>query len=486
MLDYKDYFKNKKITVMGLGLLGRGIAYTKFLAECGAKLTVTDLKTKKQLASSIKILSSPKQGLGAIKFILGKHRLEDFRNKDMVIKAAGVPLDSIYIKEAKKNKIPVEMDASLFTKLAPDVTVIGVTGTRGKTMTTTLIYEILKANEKILKSKIYIGGNVRGGATLPLLRNVKKGDIVVLELDSWQMQGFGEAKLSPQIAVFTSFMPDHMNYYKDDLKKYFADKANIFKYQRAGDTLVIRPDMKKYFPLSFIRRGSGRGELRTSPHSPPYKGGEELKSKLIVAQEKNVDKYDFVVPGKYQKENLACAVEVAKLFPIPEANIKKAVKNFKGIEGRLQYVKTVAGVKIYNDNNATTPEATVAGLEALCVRQDLTQKQKSIPGMDKKIVLIAGGADKGLDTTSLLKAINKYCKKVILLSGTGTDKLIRKNKFKVPIMMANNLKTAVKNAQLGAKKADIVLFSPAFASFGMFTNEYDRNDQFMKIVKKLK
>jgi UDP-N-acetylmuramoylalanine--D-glutamate ligase len=453
MINYKNYFKDKKITIMGLGLLGRSIAYTKFLAECGSQLTVTDLKSREMLAPAIKLLSQ----YNNIKFVLGEHRLIDFQKADMVIKSAGVPLDSIYIKEAKKNKILIEMDASLFAKIAPDVTIIGVTGTRGKTMTTMLVYEILKANEKSLGKKVYVGGNVRGGATLPLLNKTKKGDIVVLELDSWQLQGFGEAKVSPTISVFTTFMPDHMNYYKDDpsdkslragMKKYFEDKANIFKYQKKGDLLVIRQNVKKLIP-------------------------KNIKSKLIVANTKTVSKWDFAVPGDNQRENLACAVEVAKQFNIPLSNIKKVVKNFKGVEGRLQYVKTVKGVKIYNDNNATTPEATVSGLEAL------GKKPARMSKAGGNIILIAGGADKGLDVAPLKKAIDKYCKAVVLLPGTGTGKLSIGIK-------AKDLKDAVSKSLAQAKKGDIVLFSPAFASFGMFNNEYDRNDQFVKIIKKLK
>lgn len=248
MKNYKQFFKGKKITVMGLGLLGRGVGYTKFLAEClsaqtgGADLIVTDLKTKEQLASSLKQLEK----FRGIKFILGEHRLEDFKDRDMIIKAAGVPLDSIYINEAKKNDIPIEMDVSLFAKLAPSVKIVGVTGTRGKSMTTTLIYEILKANEKFLKRKVFLGGNLRGVATLPLIKKVKEGDILVCELDSWQLQGFGDAKISPNISVFTSFMPDHMNYYKNSMEEYFEDKANIFKYQKSDDILIIRPGMKRY------------------------------------------------------------------------------------------------------------------------------------------------------------------------------------------------------------------------------------------------
>ena len=191
MKDYKKYFKGKKITVMGLGLLGRGLGITSFLAQCGADLIVTDLKSKKELKESISKLSKHKN----IKFVLGKHRIEDFKGRDMIIKSAGVPIDSPYIKEAKKNKISVEMDVSLFFKLANNIKLVGITGTRGKSMTTALTYEILKKNEKTLKRKVYLGGNVRGVATLPLLKKVKEGDILVAELDSWQMQGFGEAKI---------------------------------------------------------------------------------------------------------------------------------------------------------------------------------------------------------------------------------------------------------------------------------------------------
>ena len=467
MQDYKKQFKGKKITVMGLGILGRGLGYTKFLAECGADLIVTDLKNKEQLATSLKALEK----FPNIKFVLGEHRLEDFRDRDMIIKSAGVPLDSIYIEEAKKNDIPVEMDVSLFARLqqlcckhcgqakcAPEVMIVGVTGTRGKSMTTALIYEILSKNLK--DRKVYIGGNVRGIATLPLLAKVKKGDVLVCELDSWQLQGFGEAKISPHISVFTSFMSDHMNYYKDTpsssksairtgMEKYFNDKANIFKYQKKDDILIIRPGMKK-----FIKK-------------------EHAKSKLITVNKKNVENWKFIVPGEHQRENLACAVEVARQFNISESNIKKVVKDFKGVEGRLQLLKIYKGIKIYNDNNATTPEATIAGIEAL-------------KGKNKNIVLVCGGADKKLNLNSFVKVVNKNCKFVSLIPGTGTDVLLKEYKLKVSNEVGKDLKEVVKNALAKAKKGDIILFSPAFASFGMFNNEYERNDLFIKIIKSLK
>lgn len=449
MENYKQQFEGKKITVMGLGILGRGLGYTKFLAECGADLIVTDLKTRKQLATSVKALEKlnlPAQ-IGNIKFILGEHRLEDFKGRDMVVKAAGVPLDSIYINEAKKNGIPVEMDVSLFAKCAPNVMIIGVTGTRGKSMTTTLIYDILKNNEKFLKRNVYPGGNLRGVATLPLLKKVKDGDILVCELDSWQLQGFGDSKISPHISVFTTFMPDHMNYYKSSMKKYFDDKANIFKYQNKEDTLVTLPSLKKILP-------------------------KNIKSKIIVSNRKDLESWKFIVPGDYQRDNLVCAVNVAKVVGIPEARIKKAVADFKGLEGRMQLLRIYKGIKIYNDNNATTPEATIAGLGAL-------------KNYKKKIILICGGATKNLSLDNFVKNVNKYCKTIVMIPGTGTNQLIEKN-LKVKNKVGKDLKDIVNKALSESKKGDIILFSPAFASFGMFNNEYERNDLFIKIIKGLK
>ncbi len=442
MVDYRNFFKGKKVTVMGLGLLGRGLGYTKFLAECGADLIVTDLKNSEQLATSLKALKKFKN----IKYVLGEHRIEDFIDRDMIIKSAGVPLDSIYIAEAKKNNIPVEMDVSLFVKLAPEVTVVGITGTRGKSMTTMLIHHILKENPK--GKNIFLGGNVRGVSTLPLLKKVKAGDVLVAELDSWQLQGFGESKISPHISVFTTFMSDHMNYYKGDMKQYFSDKASIFKYQNEGDVLVVQNEVRKLLP-------------------------KDIKSKVIVANPRDVSNWSFLVPGEHQRANLACAVAVGKAMGVPESKIKKSVKSFKGVEGRLQLLRTYKGIKIYNDNNATTPEATIAGLKAL-----------SGVGHPTSLILVCGGATKKVSLDNFVKALNKYPKKVFLIPGTGTDELLSQ-KLKVETYKAKDFKDAVTSAMKSAKRGDTILFSPAFASFGLFANEYERNDLFVKIIKNL-
>lgn len=480
MQNYKEFFKNKKITVMGLGILGRGLGYTKFMAECGADLIVTDLKTKEQLATSLKALSKyskPAKGRAGIKFVIGEHRSEDFKNRDMIMKAAGVPFDSIYIAEAKKNKIPVEMDVSLFKKLAPEVKIVGVTGTRGKSMTTTLIYELLFKNLK--DRKVYLGGNIRGVATLPLLKKVKAGDILVCELDSWQLQGFGDAKISPDISVFTSFMPDHMNYYRGSMEAYFDDKAHIFRNQKKDDVLIIRPGMKKWINPVKSRSPQGDRSTRFARAASNGVNKADVKGKLIVINKKSVAGWKFIVPGEHQQENLACAVKVAEQFDIPINKIKKTISEFKGVEGRLEFLKNYKGIKIYNDNNATTPEATIAGIEAV-------KTNKKLARQGGNIVLLCGGADKKLDLTNFVKIVNKNCKAVALIPGSGTDVLLKDYELKVPYEIGKDFKEVVSKAIEFAKKGDIILFSPAFASFGLFNNEYERNDLFVKLIKKLK
>lgn len=477
--SYKEFFKGKNITQMGLGVLGRGLGDAEFLAECGANLLVTDLKSKEQLKSSLERLKKFEN----IKFILGEHRLEDFSGigewkPDFILKGAGVPLDSPYILEAEKNNIRVEMDASLFCRLLPEgVRIIGITGTRGKSTTTHLIYHILnnfldsgelkaeREEKDKRKPKVFLGGNVRDMATLPLIKEVSSGDYVVLELDSWQLQGFGSSKISPNISVFTTFMEDHMNYYGGSMEKYFADKANIFRNQKDGDVLVIGEGMEQSFKK--------------------YGGDLEVLKNTIVAKKSDVPispigGWKINLLGEHNLLNISCAISVARFLKIDEEIIKKALESFKPVSGRLEFLREVSGVKIYNDNNATTPVATIAGIKALNVELE-----------DKKgeLILIAGGADKGLELKDLVDVIDKYCKAVFLLPGTGTGRLINNYQFTIINHSSSELSDAIKKAMEVAKPGDLILFSPGFASFGPppggFKNEYDRNDQFVSLINEL-
>ena len=446
-MDYKTFFKGKKVTMLGLGLLGRGVNVAKFLAELGAELTITDLKDAQALAPSLKKLAKFKN----IRYVLGEHKVEDFKNCDMVIKAAGVPLNSPYIAEAKKNNIPVEMDASLFAKFT-SATIVGVTGTRGKSTVTHLLKHVL---DIAYPGHVFVGGNVRGMATLPLLKKVKTGDVVILELDSWQMQGFGDAKISPHISVFTNFLPDHLNYYKGNMKKYFDDKANIFKYQNEDGALIV-------------------GEQAAKEIAERFKG--KIKSIVLVARKNIVPKtWKIKIPGEHNRANIACAMVVCQELDLDEQTIKKGVESFVGVPGRLELVRTVGRVKYYNDTTATTPDGNKAALEAL------KENEK------KNIVLIAGGADKELDYIDMAKLVHKTVKGLVLIEGAATEKLLSliPKKTSYPVFIVGSMKDALGYAQEIARKGDTVLLSPGAASFGVFKNEFDRGDQFVKFVNSL-
>lgn len=434
---YRNYFKDKKVTIMGLGLLGRGVGDSVFLAQQESKLTITDKKTQEQLASSLLALEK----YSDVTYTLGEHTLTDFENKDFILKAAGVPYDSEYIAHAKKEGIPIYMSAALVSMIAmkelPDVTIIGVTGTRGKSTTTQLIAHILKENNL----RVHLGGNIRGVANLPLLEDIEDTDYLVLELDSWQLQGFGDLKISPHIAVFTSFLDDHMNYYKNDKELYFNDKANIYRYQNKFDVLVASKQA----------------------HDEIWK--RDKKKEVFVPDENT---FEMNLIGEHNVHAAQLAYEVTSQCGLDDEDIRNAIKSFKAVEGRLEDKGLVRGVRVFNDNNGTTGDATVAALIAITTTYN------------KKPILIIGGSDKGLPLESLESAIKEYAQDVVFLDGTGTQKLSLPQEHKF-----DQLEDCVAYAFSIAKEGDIILYSPAFASFGQyFNNEYEKNDAFIKALQK--
>lgn len=440
-MDARAHFEGKKITVMGLGLLGRGLGDIAYLAEQGAELIVTDLKNEEQLATSLDALT----GYSNITYVLGEHRLEDFRGRDMILKAAGVPLDSPYIEEARTHGVPVKMSASLFAEIA-QIPVIGITGTRGKSTVTHMIHSILERAGK----KVLLGGNVRGVSTLALLPQVEADSIALMELDSWQLQGFGETKMSPNISIFTTFFPDHLNYYKDNLDTYLADKANIFLFQKPGDTLVLGAQCAGLIQQKYAGLMNGWTSIV---------GEDDLPAEWVLK-----------IPGVHNRYNAALAKKAVETLGIDEGIIREALTEFGALPGRLELVRTVDDVQYYNDSNSTTPVATLTALRAL--GQTHTGR----------IVLIMGGADKQIDMSELLTELPAFVKRVELLAGTGTEK-IREQLPDAEVF--DNLVSAVGNARMHAQPGDVILLSPGFASFGMFKNEYDRGDQFTELVKSL-
>jgi UDP-N-acetylmuramoylalanine--D-glutamate ligase len=453
MKDWNEYFGGKRITVMRIGLLGRGVGDAAFLAAQGAEVLVVDSAPQSQMQASVDALAQ----YDNVTFKFGPYDSADFISADYVLVGAGTPLDAPELAAARVAGVPLKQSAAWFAELS-GIPIVGITGTRGKSTVTHMIHHCLS---QVTGEDILLGGNVRGLSNLQLLNQVKPDSVCVMELDSWQLQGWGWLQMSPQIAVFTNFMEDHLNYYmKEGMTKeegmalYFADKANIFQYQEESGVLVTTPEV-------FAR---AQGLV-----------GATLGQEVVLADASIIPEDALLaMPGEHNRLNAALATEALKALSLTEEEIWPALATFPGVEGRLQYVGEQAGVKIYNDNNATTPIAVVRALQA--VGNPAT----------KNVILIAGGADKNIDPVELLSAIPQYCKTVILLPGTGTDTLTESlNDTPIDWSISESVSAAVEAGLAVGQPGDTILFSPGYASFGLFKNEYERNDAFVAAVATL-
>lgn len=459
------YFKNKKITVYGLGLHGGGVSVVRFLSKNGAKVLVTDLKNKEQLAYSLEKL----KGLKNVTYVLGHHRVEDFSKADMVVKNPAIPWTDKNIKIALDNKVPVEMDSSLFFKLCKNK-IIGVTGTKGKTTTATLIYEILKISGR---KPVKVG--ISQTPVLEQLELLKKDNVVVFEMSSWRLSALKNCKCSPQIAVFKNFLPDHLNYYKG-MEEYFLDKSYVYQFQKKDDFFVYNADDETLVraakevnskPIAFSYH-----PIRLNPAVFLESGAVFLRydhDTVKLGEIANVK-----IPGKHNLGNLMAAIATCWAFGLKISELKFAIPKLTGVEHRLEFVREIRGVKYYNDTAATIPDAAMAGMDSF----------------EAPLVLLAGGSDKKLELDELARNIAKKVKAVVLFAGTATEKLqkeiLNAGMKEDKIFVAASMDEAVSKAGEFSEKGDVVLLSPGAASFGMFANEFDRGEKFKLAVKKLK
>jgi len=444
-MNYSDYFAGKKITVMRIGLLGRGVGDAAYLAEMGAQVLVVDDAPQEVMQPSVDALSQYEN----ITFKFGPYQEADFTSADYVLVGAGTPLQSPQLAAARAANVPLKQSAAWFAELSK-IPVIGITGTRGKSTVTHMIHHVLT---EVTGEDILLGGNVRGVSNLQLLKEVKEDSVCVMELDSWQLQGWGWSKMSPLISVFTNFMADHMNYYQADgvdeaaaLEQYFADKANVFRYQEESGVFITVPAVFEH---------AQRLPETTLGQEVVLVDGSALPEDTLLA-----------MPGEHNRLNAALAYEALKAISLSDEEIFSGLATFPGVPGRLQFMGERDGIKIFNDNNATTPQATIAGLKALGNTES------------KNIILIAGGAYKNIDPAPLVDQIPQYCKEVILLPGTGTDMM----KDSLQAQCVETVEEAVAAALAAGEAGDILLFSPGFASFGLFKNEYERNDAFVASI----
>jgi|GEM_PF-159611 len=438
IIDFKN-LRDKNILVMGLGLLGGGVETVQWLVKQGASVLVTDLKTKKELSDSLNKLKGLK-----IRYVLGKHQVQDFVRADLIIKNPGVPRDSKFLKIAKKNNIPIESDLSLFFRLFKGK-IIGVTGTKGKSTTVSLLAHILKTAKK----KFVFGGNI---GQSPLNQLSKNYPLAILEISSWQLEDLAHLKKSPDVAVITTIFPDHLDTYKN-FADYVEAKKTIFKFQTKNNILIL--NASDLIVKKFAKEAKAK-IIYFFPKGSSYKISDRLNRKT-----------------KIFNSNVLAATSVALVLKIPLTLIKKAIKTFRGVLNRLEFICEKNGIKYYNDSASTIPQSTILALNSLANKRN--------------IVLISGGADKKLDFSKMAQRISKTCKAVVLLPGTATPEIekelgIMNYKLKIRV---KTMEEATKVATAQAKKGDIVLLSPGCASFGLFKNVYDRATQFVKRSKKL-
>jgi len=473
------------VLVMGLGLHGGGLETARFLLKRGASLTVTDLRDEKTLLPAIEQLDAAcvKYGQEKIRYILGKHEMEDFRKADIVIKNPAVRPDSPYLQSAKKT----ETDISLFLSESP-AKLFAVTGSKGKSSAASALFRIL---EKASSGKTFLGGNITV-SPLSFIDDLGNDDNVVLELSSFQLGDLngrkaqdGSALLKPFASVLTAIMPDHLDRYVS-MEEYIDDKKNIYRGQDSN-CVTIAGDCS--WGKSFLSETKARPLVYSrSPLGKNQNGGwleNEKGYARFLNREGNTEETEELVPkkllvkGSHQKLNLLAAALAAYANGTEAENIRNALADFRGIEHRLELFYEANGICFYNDSAATIPQAAEACIEAL------------IP--DAPLVLVTGGTDKNLDFSALAKAA-AGTKAVILLAGTGSEKLIRLLtqagiKYLGPFDdLDKAVLCAIENAENLKNKTSgcvNIALSPGCASFGMFLNEFDRGKKWKEAVMRL-
>jgi UDP-N-acetylmuramoylalanine--D-glutamate ligase len=453
-------YSGLKVTIMGLGLHGGGLASALFFAKQGAFVTVTDLKDRTYLQPSLTKLKG-----FSVRFVLGRHEENDFVNSDLIIKNPAVPESSSYLKLAKSKNVPVETDLSIFFKHSSNP-VIAVTGSKGKSTTASAIYFCLKK----IHPEAKLGGNITV-SPLSFLENLSSHNPVVMELSSWQLADLRETgEFKPKIAVLTKIMPDHMNRYSG-MEEYIADKKIIFQNQKQDDICIFNLD-DGYQQVFFSEPGARKYFFSQYPLEEGKEGAwldEDNTGRINAGGHKNtIILRDIHLPGLHNRLNLLSAGLALYLYGLKLKDIQKDLYNFPGIEHRLEMCGQRNNLVFYNDSAATIPEATASALKSF----------------SRPIYLITGGTDKSLDFNPL-KEVIQIPESIFLLEGTATEKIIQLlNREKIPFKGPfSRLEDAVIYAVSAAGKNGIILFSPGCASFGMFLNEFDRGRQFKEIVK---
>ncbi|UCE48015.1 MAG: UDP-N-acetylmuramoyl-L-alanine--D-glutamate ligase [Phycisphaerales bacterium] len=464
-------FAGKRVLVMGLGRFGGGVDVAEFAARAGAKVTVTDLAPADKLSDALSELA----GLDGIEFHLGSHDTADFELADIVIANPAVPGNNEFLELARRAGRFVTSQISIFFELCP-AQIIGITGANGKSTTAALTAHLLQNTRREIRDtryeSVWLSGNIGNRPLLATLDEISPDDIVVLELSSFQLEQLAEIKKAPKVALLTNLTPNHLDRH-GTFANYCAAKENIFRFQPLDEesppvSIFNAEDEIGAEWYEKYRRDAGRTCVQFSADDV----SEEFSS-------------IFPLPGRANRSNLAAAITIARNFCIDDEQIKNCLPSFKALPHRLEFVAELNAVRWYNDSIATTPQSAIAALEAF----------------DEPIIIIAGGYDKKLPLEELGEKITEKAKAAILLGQTARKiasaidnakmslrAAQRRNDLKAhntKVELVDSLADAVQLANRLAESGDVVLLSPACASYDMFDNFQHRGREFYRLVREL-
>ena len=457
---FKKTMTGKKVSVLGIGV--SNIPALGFLAECGAIVTACDKRSADTLDRSVMEVIEKHCDF----YHLGEDYLDHLEGEDIVLRSPGINPSSEQLVRAKEAGTVITSEMEIFMSLCP-CKMIAVTGSDGKTTTTTLICEILTA----AGYRCYKGGNI-GTPLLDKVETMTPDEIVVLELSSFQLMNIG---VSPHVAVITNISPNHLDYHKD-MDEYVEAKATIFAHQDKNDKLVINMDNA----ITAAFAGRQKGSVETFSRNDDSADAYYKDGYLWYRGEQIALKDSIKIPGWHNVENYLAAICATKELVEPEA-VRQVCQNFGGVEHRMELVRTVSDINFYNDSIGSSPTRTIAGLVA----------------QNDDVVLIAGGKDKNLDYSDLGVVIKDKVKILVLIGATADKieasvvKAFGGKTPSIPIARVDNYKDAVNSAYALAKGLKgsgnrvSVILSPASTSFDMFKNFEERGKTFKKYVNEL-
>ena len=456
-----------RVTIMGLGSFGGGVGLAHYLATQGAQVTVTDLQDTEALAASVRALEPL-----PIRFVLGEHREQDFIDTDVVFVNPAVPLHSPYLQLARDHGVPLDSEINLFVRQCPG-RIIGITGSVGKSTTTSLLGSILHAHDP----RALVGGNI-GGSLLPCLPDIVADTPVVLEFSSFQLEHLAWQRYSPPIAVVLNLAPNHLDRH-GTMQAYQQAKEGILAYQRPTDTAILNWDDP--IVRAMAARSQGRHLFFAMQPSSAVRIARQGDTVVTTHEGQHTVLFHTAdllrLRGAHNLSNAMAAAAAAWLLDVPPATIAEGLRRYRGLPHRLELVNTKNGVEYYNDSKATTPLSTMRALQAF----------------DQPVVLLAGGYDKGTPFDELAQMIHACAKATVLYGATAPQlgHAMEQAAHATPGTPApqrfqcDDLAAAVQQATALTEPGDVVLLSPACASYDQFPHYEARGDFFRALVHQL-